>query len=419
MYKRAKLKAGVLSLVLGICLIITLITSALILLGYYYRIRHLNIKIRTELNHHLDSGEAWVLSDPYAFEYNNPTSINLFEDGTDSIRVKRIFWGLWDIYHLSSQKSKFTEYKRLAVGFRPDTIGSSALYLADDRRPISIAGDTKLVGSAYLPPSGIRTTYINRKGYIGDSLVYGKIKTSNENLPTLNASRIQEISTWLNKPSVSQEGTPGVSYIIDSISAKLQLAYKITKSIGPIDLSGVELSYEIIRSDTLILLDGQSKTDGTILIAPRIIIQSGFEGNLQAFAQDSLVVEDGVRLEYPSVLCVGSRSDTCHLRIGKSIVEGQIIMYGPGVEMRNKMIVLDKESLVNGLIYCDGLLNFEGKVIGHVATRKFYLRVNSSIFENHLLDAEIRQELGSSFLQSDLWGAKRQSGVLFYLNPHP
>ncbi|MDN4167090.1 hypothetical protein QWY31_16385 [Cytophagales bacterium LB-30] len=404
------LPAGVLTLVLGICLIITILVSSLIMLGYYYRMEHVRYDTMRQLRDNLYSAQTYVQAYASSMSYSQKTSLDLWEKGIDSVHIGKQFWGLWDIFDVVAVKGQQSDTLLFSLGFLPDTLGQSVLYVADDRRPISIAGESRIVGTAYLPLSGIKSTYINQEGYSGDKLVYGDSKVSGAEMPPIQTARLPLLEQALR-------GEMEVLFpFMDSLSSSWRVygRFGVEKGLGSMLVSG-EVKHQVYWSDTLLQVSSGTRLTNCLLIAPKVEVFSDVKGDFQILASEGVYIEEDVEMKYPSGIVVLSQSDSSAIKIERASIFGAIILYGPGKELRNKEIHIEEGSLIKGLVFCDGMLDLQANVQGHVSTRKFYLKLRSSIFENHLYNIQLRQDLPKAYLLSDFVGASDKAYVLKYL----
>jgi hypothetical protein len=131
-----------------------------------------------------------------------------------------------------------------------------------------------------------------------------------------------------------------------------------------------------------------------LFYAPKIIIEDGFTGNLQAFASDTLIVGKKCKFDFPSVLAVyrtKTSGKIIRLSMGEEVTcMGILLAVQEGKDPDKRMdVILSKADLVCGQVYSQGTLELQGTVFGSVYTSKFIVHTPSSLYENHLLNAQI------------------------------
>jgi hypothetical protein len=159
-----------------------------------------------------------------------------------------------------------------------------------------------------------------------------------------------------------------------------------------------------------------------LCIAPKIEIKKKTIATLQALASDTIITEEDVQLSYPSSLVVFSKKENKKqpaLIIGdKNKIAGQLIcINNSNYPLSSCYLKLSKESELNGLIYANGYADIQAKVNGMVITNSLLLVTPSSVYEGHLLNAEIdRSKLSDYFLAGVLFEGKRKKGIAKWLD---
>src|SRR5690606_11031361 len=86
----------------------------------------------------------------------------------------------------------------------------------------------------------------------------------------------------------------------------------------------------IVASGDKISIKASSKLEDVIIEAPKVVIEKGFEGSIQAIASDSLDVEAGVKLMYPSAVALVPTSEKKSMLIEKGAhIEAVVLLCGP------------------------------------------------------------------------------------------
>lgn len=107
------------------------------------------------------------------------------------------------------------------------------------------------------------------------------------------------------------------------------------------------------------VLTGKDTAADTIVWARKVIIDSSFAGSVQAFARDSIVVSEGVHLDYPSGVCLVSDEERSGIRVAsRAVIEGYAIILDKGTYEQ------EHGSLVRGLVYAPGRAFIAGSVTG-------------------------------------------------------
>ena len=177
----------------------------------------------------------------------------------------------------------------------------------------------------------------------------------------------------------------------------------------------------IIQSTTEIVVESSAKIEDAVLIAPKVRVLEGFKGALQIMASQQIVIETGVKLDYPSalVLCHRYITDSAephgiYLK-GDAQVTGNLVYLHKGSSNYDTQIRVASNALVEGLIYCEQNLELRGTVKGMVATHNFIIKEQGSVYQNHLFNAKIvAKDLDPHFVGLDLGFNRREVAKCLY-----
>ncbi|MEE1945909.1 polymer-forming cytoskeletal protein [Pedobacter sp. KR3-3] len=410
------LKAGALYFAIVIAFFIAIVSASLIMLAAHYRNSYLKEIRYTRLLNNLNSGVEYALANKDAAE--GKQTLDLFGDELDSLELDRKNWGIFDLAILKSFVKQDTLKRAFLIGNLTD---STALYLSDEDRPLSISGHTRITGNVELPKSGIRQSYAEGKPYDGgkELIFAGKIGNSTRTLKALNEKLLERLKQVLanqdRKLPLLQQNELKVSFL-DS-TRKFQLPQIA-------NLADVKLEGNIILvSDSLVTISATAQLNGIQVYAPLIKVEEGFKGNCQLFAIDSILVANNVEFKYPSVLGV--------MRTKKSVVQPQIVLGDhvnfDGIIFSHEkertalqtLIGLGKDTRVQGEIYSTGLLRVEkgSKVNGKVSCNRFLMKTPLTLYENFLIDVAFNRKARSRYyLSAKLFNAQQPNQILKWLN---
>ncbi|MBV6644929.1 MAG: hypothetical protein KI790_05750, partial [Cyclobacteriaceae bacterium] len=291
-----RLKAGVLSFTMYIAIIIAIILLAIILLGYYSRLETAEYRIRLRLLDNLQSGVEWTLAAGESVPYFGVKEIDLYGELSDSVRVKRYPWGLFDLYYVQSFRGDRVFQNVLTTGQRRSEEAYASLYLIDEGRPLSLVGDAYLGGDVYLPLAGIQSAYINRVGYTNEKLTQGLRKRSEKEMPELQQEGLDLFfRSYSMFPQFEQVEAEGASVFQAFEQEQLHLIEQ-----GAIEVTDTIQGMVFLDASSTITFDSLSYTQHVVARAEQIIFKSGFTGQGQFFAEDTIIVESGAKLLYPS-----------------------------------------------------------------------------------------------------------------------
>lgn len=400
------LKASALYLVIVIALVIGLICSSLVAVAYFYRAEYQKKFRQDRLNHNLLSGINLVLTAPDP-AYKEPQRIALFGGEKDSIIIQKKAWGIFDIATIRTFAQRDTIYKAFSIAGAVDSAKWAALYIADDDRPISLSGKTRIEGTAFLPKAGIQTAYVDNKAYEGDKrLVIGGKKISDKTLPALDNNRLQLLDSYFQQKGDSRN--PGDSINISYLNPTKTLDFKKQAYT----LSNIRLKGNLVlRSDTVLTIDSSAKLDNVLIFAPTIIVKEGFRGTCQLFATDSISVAKNCRFNYPSCLGVirsatGKFSGQAKITVGEaSVIEGTIFTWEKTPGALKPVIRLSKKDTISGQVYSQDAISLkDGCVVyGSLYTKRFLYQNSFTLYENYVINAELNsRELSPYYLGSTM-----------------
>lgn len=393
------LKGGALLMVIAISLLLTMLLSSLILYSFYTKIEEDFSLKKIQMVNNANSAIQLLLSNYESFPFDQSSDIDLYGNKNDSVEITKKLFGLFEI-GIARAHFRNLEYKKVAMvasDFSP-LILKAALYLSDISKPLSVCGVTKLIGDCYLPTSGVKRAYIEGQSFVGSEMVNGKILKSENTLPKLNDSAMSRIANYL-----SQNFSPGENDSLlswsdveqqDSVFNSFSNRTVIITSSFPVTLQNKFLGGNIILiSKDSIAVKRDAVLNDIILCAPKIKFEQDFTGSLQAFASDLIIIGRECHFIYPSACGVMSSDPNRRMLIeidSSSLIEGVVFCYQSMVTLNStSTISLATKAAIYGQIYSSGSVDLKGSVYGNVICNKFILRTSSSVYENHLLNAEI------------------------------
>lgn len=391
------LRGGSLFYALSIAVILGLVSTSLLLAAHFGRLHVQHDEQSERVIRNARSGIELLLDEPSTVEFGMPAEIDLFGRGQDSVRLEKKAWGAFEIVIARAHHRSLDRQFIAFAGWQADETDHTALTLADLDRPLSVAGSTRLRGTCFLPKAGIQRAYIEGQGYAGDKLVYGETRTSERFLPGCNDTLVDRIKRLFDfhpgagdavmyAPEYSETDSIGNSFLEEVLTIYDDNTIRVSdKKI---------CGHVCIIAGKTIYVEKNAFLGQVLLIAPKIVIADGVEGEFQAFARDSLITGEKVRLRYPSVLGVigtDKSPDFAALVFGKeSTLTGQLFACSSARDFRKHVVVItEKETKICGQVYSSDLVDHRGTVNGDIVCVKFVLKTNSAEYENHLLNAVI------------------------------
>jgi hypothetical protein len=404
------LKASALYIVIIISLVIGLLCSSLIVVAYFYRLQYHRTFRSDQLHNNLNSAIN-ILTVNSDSTFNEGKTLSLFGGEADSVFLKKIPWGMFDVGVARSFIQRDSLYKTFLLANMIDSSKWAALYLIDEDRPLSVSGKASIVGDVYIAKAGIKEAYVDGRSYQGDKrLVIGKKNNSNKELPLLNTDRLRLIEKYFNYSGSSntallKQDSLYNSFLLDTYTIKF--GNKVS-SIENIKLSG----NIIIYSDTTLTIESTAQLNNCVVFAHAIVVKKGFKGTCQLFATDSVSIERDCVFSYPSSISVtrfesSKVSAPILLNISENTsIAGMVFSYDKYFD-RNKQPLIDlgKNVHISGQLYSQGMLGLKDgvNIAGSVFTNRFIYQSSFTRYENYLINTTINSTaLSSYYLNSDL-----------------
>lgn len=410
------IRAGALTYAVFISVVSAILCTMMILLVFLNRSFFIRIDNAEQTRENAASGVAYGMAIP---DIDNNTYIDLYGEGSDSVRVKKRPWGAYELISSEASRSKYRHRKVALIGHRSPELNDMGLYLADRNRPLQISGNALLKGTCYLPKKGVDRAYIEGSNYSRERMVYGSIENSKNAIPKTEYDLKAYWRSYLEKEFRPYDSVVDFSSLPRVLSHPFHKKTVIAYSRKPIDLSGYQLSGNImILSEASMNVDGSCKLGDVVLLAPRIRIDGLRRSRLQAIATDSLLVGERVQLLYPSsLLSVGKEKP--YLKIGKETdIRGCVLSYQDQLIRRSNdlQIEIEENATISGMVYCQGNLELNGIVQGTVISNSFLLKTASGIYENHLLNGQIdREKMDTAFAGPSIETWNNKADVIEWL----
>jgi hypothetical protein len=345
-------------------------------------------------------------------------NIDLFQQEKDSVRLEQKAWGLLEVATIKSWSGQGMYQDSIVKTF---LVGKEApnyaLSLSEGTSPLYVCGTTRVIGDAFLPREGVERGAFNvvqGNPYTGDKLIYGKTEIVKPTDRSIYKERFEELKAL-------QELSANISLEQDSILQPFNQPTLILKG-GRFNTASLVLKGNVVViASERIEVSANSILEDVLLVAPEIIIQSGFQGTLQAFAWDSLVVETGVFLDFPSVLSLlpyeerTTFSPEIVLQEGAEVI-GTLMVPSFRYNAYKSKVTIEPTAKITGQVWVNGVLQHKGIVYGSVLCDEFLLQTPAGVYENYLLDAIIdRTLLPKHYLTPSILGETDYKQVLKYL----
>jgi hypothetical protein len=403
-------KAGVLPYVLVLSLVGGILASSF-MLKFYLTVKESDFYLDHYLLHrHAQSGLVYAMT--HAAELREKEFVPMEMEVSDDakIEVATASWGVFRLALTRVVKGEKALQKAALFGARSKQEVPS-IYVCDLHQPISLAGETRLEGTCYLPEQGLKRAYIEGQNYSGTEMMYGVQKISKRELPELEKEfslRMEDLFKGNLLPGDSL--VEFTSLTGDSIHHDFFNRTLVIRSAEDLRLNEGDYSGNIIfLCPGKISIGKECKLHHVLFFAREIEIEND-GSDFQAFAREKIVVKEKSVLLYPTALGILQEDKTLPANFKQEepfsiILEKDSKVAGCLLSMRKKydprlrlLISLQENSLLFGQLYAQDLAEIRGEVCGSVYCEKLYLKTNSSTYENYLLNAKISsRELSPDF----------------------
>lgn len=386
-----KIEAASIQYVLVISVIIIIVISAFISLLYLQnRIAQKNTLFKETVSH---TNQVFDYIAQDEVPYNAITDFSFSEYPSESTKVERNHWGIFDLISATAVLND-EQFQKIGIagGKNPQR---RAMYLQDTNKPLVLVGNTDIRGNAALPRLGIKPGSIGGTSYYGSSLVYGNTSQSSTTLPEIK--NIGFVREFINhKPFANFEEFE----LEDGI--RVQRSFKeptqVHSSSGSIYLQNIVLKGNIIiASEKTITVHPSAILEHTLLIAPKIVVLAKAKGTFQALASQEIEVGKDCDLGYPSSLVVvelGNHQRAQNkeaISIGENTQVKGVVVYETGQKPfdYDTQVSIGLGAEVTGEVYCRKNLELKGRIKGSVFTGNFIAREYGSVYVNHIYNGRI------------------------------
>jgi len=384
-----KLKGGALYVAVIISILISIILSLFIVVAYFniQSVQSQNSLMQLHLS--MDSGFEIARS---AY-YRDGDNWQKMPFNNDSVKIRKLTWGCFTMVDVQAKNSHFRIHKTGLFG--TDATMDTALLVAEQNRPIGLAGKIKFNASCFLPKAGVKSAYIEGTSFSDLNSVRPYIKQAPGYIPEIDENYLKNIEQAQSELNLYTDSL--ISFIPDVLNHSFQQKTAVIQQ-GSVILNSQVLSnnIKIIASD-LITVENTCQLNNILLVARKVIFKKGFKGTVHVIARDSIVTEDECEFNYPSSFCVYSNSGAAGSNpLVRGIFFGMHCKFKGGLLAANNktqssrmMIKLNRQFELVGNIYSSDYADAQGSLYGSVFCRTLLLQTPSGVYENHLLNCLI------------------------------
>jgi hypothetical protein len=409
-----KLKGGALYVSVIISILVSIILTLFIVIANFNLQSVQSQASLSQLQLSLESGFEMAKS-----EYYNPQNEGSWQKmayNNDSVVVRKTPWGCFTLIDV---KAKNAHFKIQQTGlFGCNAFKDTALIVAEQNRPVGLAGKIKFNGYCYLPKAGIKSAYIEGTSFSDLNSVRDFIKSAPNYIPSLDPIYLKDIE--LIQSQLNNNSDSLLSFIPDELNQSFKQKTAVVQQ-GSILLSNVKLSNNIkLIAANIITVENNCDLNNVLLIARKVIFKTKFKGNVHVIAKDSIITEDECEFNYPSSFCVysnaPSKTDNPSVRgifFGKECkFKGGLLAANDKSELSRMMINVNSKFELIGNLYSSNYADAQGNLYGYVFCQTLLLQTPSGVYENHLLNCNIDPKKYNTHLVVPNWLLQKEKNYV-------
>lgn len=421
-----RLPAGALMLVIVVSMLVAAILLSLLFLTSNRRLLMQRDERRQIVSRNLLSGLAYVQASA-GLPYLRRQSRDLFGEGTDTVTIEKKPWGLFDVAVITAARGQLTDTVMALLGSQFSEVNQAALYLANENTPLSLNGDAQVRGGAYLPkgePARDANLPLTSPARTGPA-VTGRRLASRTGLPISADSSLARLGeyTSLRLEHLMPSGSQPTGKL-QSLRTSFVGAAAVLYRPEPINLTEITLAGQIVViSSRRLVVEASSHLDNVLLIAPVVVVKSGFRGRVQIMARDTADIQSNCELLYPSAVCAfssagaGPTPAAAQVLLGDNSIVNGIVVAAQATSRLLCTIHMGRGATVRGQVFSAGIIENCGTVRGTVMCRRLVYRTPATFYDNYLVNAVLdRAALPAAFLTSPLLNAGAPTGIIAWLH---
>lgn len=385
-HKSYYLNGSVLPATIVISCVMTAFTAGLLALWSQEKFVHAQIRRLRQAKADIESAVALYCRQPGDISLTAKNGYQLY----DSLPMSRVYmrtepWGLYELLHVVTKDSLVSSCRLLGVAPDPKT----TLWLADDRTTLTLAGQSEVKGTIYLPQNGLVYGRMNTDFFQGRAISGNNVKRSDSELPAVARSVEIRLDSLFNAGrNLLQTGIP------DSLSISFHSSETIPLKIEDAEIGDCRLWGRIVLYGEELRIDSTCRMMFPIVVARKITVGSGSRITAQLFARDSVIMEPRSTLEYPSGIWSGRYAALLEqARIdGYVIIRDTVTHRKPAACYRQ-----NRTARVRGLLRADGAAQVQGLITGQALLHQLVYFSPRGYYKGMLYDATLLENPLTAF----------------------
>lgn len=283
-------------------------------------------------------------------------------------------WGLYELVRVSTADS-LVRTARL-FGAEPDH--RHTLHYRDDRRGVTLAGNTNLHGILFLPQNGLTYGRINSDFFSGEQVLPSSIRLSGTTLPAPDPAAERTVARLFSAaPAARSQMLP------DSLFRSFVRDSTDVFRLGSAEIGDCRLLGNVILYGDELRIDSTCRLEHTIVCARKITVGRGARITAQLFARDTILVQPRAVLGSGSGIYAEK-----YAGLDEGVVVNGYVIVRDTVPRRPKSACYRqaRTARVRGLVRVDGVAQVQGLVTGSLMLGEAAWFSPQGRYENTLYD---------------------------------
>lgn len=379
------IKAGALSYAIIFILLIGLICSGVIFIFGSQKTLQNNFKHDEQIILNSYFSLHYGINNEQKFDKENRlTYVHL---NGDTSFIQKVNWGVFDLL-ITETKNKGRQNTKGALFLFDSSLPKYSFFVPGKENKLLVSGNVQIDGPVVSPNGIISSIYIpgskeNSLEILNKSDVY-----SETTFPKASDKILNKIKSILQQPNhvtstINKDST--YTFLEKPTIFKSNTSINIQNNLG---------GNLIIYSSDSVFVSKNAILNDVIIISPVVYFESGFSGNLQVIANQSIQLEQNVTLKYPSFLVLLDTIDQTYQKKltittkEKCVVAGGIFAFSSKYNCVPEIIISEK-NLIAGNIYNNGVTEIHGLLLGTLYSNKIQLKKAGGVYYDAISEIQI------------------------------
>lgn len=346
----------------------------------------------------LESAFLWYKVDSTLInQLDDCNNIQLYDSLSDSrVHISIYPWGLYEAVRVHASDPRISSVRLFGATHPVPPLRNQCcnLWYSTKGTTLSLTGRIVLHGFLRLPRHGVQYGQIRSVFFCGEPVETGRTAYVGTQMPALRYDVNRQIDHLFNLLSESGawEAMP------DSLAVGFcEYQPRLLNAEGVCENISVEGSAILLGNE--ITIDSTCNLKDVLVVGHTIRIEDGFQGRVQLFAEDTVIIGQEVNLQYPSGVFVRRQNPNRYLEIGaNSRVEGYAIVAGEGnPDVKRRNYCQARTSVLRGLLWVDGAAQVQGIVSGCIVANSLVYYSTEGYYEDMAYDLTLLENPATAY----------------------